>query len=65
MKIYVLSADTYKRGCGSEVSLFGIYDSKNIVEKKGAELSKRGYYPNITEMELNKDAEEYIGGYFE
>ena len=65
MKIYVLSADTYNRGYGSEISLFGVYESKEIAEEKMVELSNKSYYPKITEVELNKDTEEYLGGYVE
>ena len=65
MKVYVLTADTYNRGYGSEISLFGVYEFKEIAEEKMIELSTKGYYPKITEVKLNKDTDEYLGGYVE
>lgn len=64
MKVYVLTADTYDDGWGSEIELFGVFSSEE----------KAKYYAN--EMELyNFDIDKinvdevgvkiYLGGYIE
>ena len=66
MKLYVISADTYQDSWGSEISIFGIYDSLEAAENAIKELNKKNdYLYEINEMKLNEINEIYLGGYFE
>ena len=49
---------------GSEIYILGIYDSKEKAEQ-AIERDCGCYLYEIKEIELNKDGEEYLGGYFE
>ena len=66
MKLYVISADTYQDSWGSEISIFGIYNSLEAAENAIKELNKKNdYLYKINEMKLNEINEIYLGGYFE
>lgn len=66
MKLYVVTADTYQHGFGSEMSLFGIYTDRQKAQKRVEWCDKKGYYvPEIIEVEADKSCNEYIGGYIE
>ena len=64
MKLYVVYYDGYLESWGSEIYILGIYDSKEKAEQ-AIERNCDCYLYGIKEMELNKDGEEYLGGYFE
>ena len=61
MKVYVVSADTYKMW-GAKIYIFAVCDSmeKALEEQKKVKSSSK-----ITEMELNTFKPVYLGGYVE
>ena len=63
MKLYVVYYDGYLEPWGSEIYILGIYDSKEKAEQ--AIERDCGYYYDVKEIELNKDVNEYLGGYIE
>ena len=66
MNLYVVSADTYNGGWGSEITLLGIYDSLEKAEERAKELeNKNNFKCKIVEIVMNEKEEKYIGGYIE
>ena len=66
MKVYILTANTLSDeydGWGCEITLFGVYDSLEKAEKAKKKLKYP--LPKINEVELNKKADVYLGGYIE
>ena len=64
MKLYVVYYDGYLESWGSEIYILGIYDSEEKAEQ-AIERDCGCYLYEIKEIELNKDGQEYLGGYFE
>lgn len=64
MKLYVVTYDGYDMPYGCEMYLYGVYDSKEKAENttKG---KNHMYSFEISEVELNKEGNKYIGGYYE
>lgn len=63
MKLYTLHADVYGEFYGSDIRMFGVFDSEELAKKRAKELGFPVYL--ITEVEMNAPVEEYIGGYIE
>ena len=65
MKVFILTADTHNDYYGSEISLFGVFTTKQKAEQRKADLSKLGYHADVNETQLDKICEIYLGGYVE
>ena len=65
MKVYVVTADTYNYGYGTDISLFGIFTTKIKAEQRKSDLEKLGYDVDINETPIDKKCEIYLGGYIE
>lgn len=73
MKVYVVWADTWNAPYGCNVSLFGVYSTKELVENAVIELRKErrtgmGKHPlsyYIAEFNMNECNEVYLDGYYE
>ncbi|KZK42765.1 hypothetical protein [Lactococcus cremoris] len=64
MRVYVLTADTYDGAWGSEISLFGVFSTKEKAEKRASEIELD--YPDISVMDIDENEEpSYLGGYIE
>lgn len=63
MKVYVLTSDVYENFCGTDIRMFGVFDTEELAEKRAKELGFVVYL--ITEVEVNEPVEEYIGSYIE
>ena len=61
MKVYVLTGDTYEGSWGSEISLFGVFSTKEKAEKLADEMQCDISVVNIDEIETPS----YLGGYCE
>ena len=61
MKVYVLTADTYNQAWGSEISLFGVFSTKEEAEKLADKIQCDISIVNIDEVE----GPIYLGGYAE
>ena len=64
MKVYVLTADTYKGGYGSDVELFGVFST----EEKAKDYAKKIELYNFDIDQINIDEvgnKIYLGGYIE
>ncbi|SDB15247.1 DUF7336 domain-containing protein [Eubacterium oxidoreducens] len=78
-KVYVLTADGWTYGYGSDIYLLGVFFDKEMAEEKAKEHAEEqdDIYVKITEIEANKifplktnDMKEntndyYLGGYIE
>lgn len=62
-KAYVLTSDVYEEFHGTDIRMFGVFDSEELAEKRAKELGFVVYL--ITEVEINDPVEEYIGSYIE
>lgn len=66
MKVYVVSANTWLDGYGSQISLFGIFRDKNKAESRKKKLKEgHGYEAQIDEVWMDRNSEIYLGGYVE
>lgn len=65
MKLYVVTADVYEDGYGSEIKLFGVYSDEEKAKSRKAEIEKEHENTTLTEIEQNSDCEIYLGGYIE
>ena len=66
MKVYVVSADTWGGGYGSEISLFGIFRNRIKAENRKKKLKEQlGYVAQFNEVWLDGDCGIYLGGYTE
>lgn len=66
MKIYIVSADTYDGGYGSEITILGVYSDEQKAKEKYQEAdSKYTVDVKMSEAELNADCKIYLGGYSE
>lgn len=70
MKAYVVTANTYKWGYGSEIELFGVYSDKEKARKRFDYVNKvLGFQAQITKVDMDEavksERREYLGGYFE
>lgn len=65
MKVYAITADTYKFGYGSEVELFGVSDNEEGRDKIVKYVKEKGYDPSVDEIEMNVPVQVYLGGYVE
>ena len=64
MKVYVLTADTYNEKWGSEISLFGVFSTKEKAEKQSSEMKLD--YPTISVVNIDENEKpSYLGGYYE
>lgn len=63
MKVYTLHADVYEECYGTDIRLFGVFDSEELAEKRAKELGLVAYA--VTEVKINDPVEEYIGSYME
>lgn len=64
MKVYVLTADTYDGGWGSEIELFGAFSS----EEKAKDYANKMELSNFDIDPINIDEigkQIYLGGYIE
>ena len=64
MKVYVLTADTYDDGWGSEIELFGVFSS----EEKAKDYANKTELYNFDIDQINVDevgVKIYLGGYIE
>lgn len=61
MKVYVLTGDTYVGNWGSEISLFGVFSTKEEAEKRADKMECDISIVNIDEVE----EPIYLGGYYE
>jgi len=64
MKLYVVTYDGYDGAWGAEIYILGIYDSKEKA-KQAIKRNRDCYLYRIEEMDLNKDSQKYLGGYYE
>jgi hypothetical protein len=64
-KVYLVVADTYRDSYGCEMSLFGVYNKVEDLEKRCKKLKKQGLNPLVIEAKVGEDVEKYIGGYYE
>ena len=64
MKLYVVTYDGYDGAWGAEIYILGIYDSKEKA-KQAIKRNRGCYLYRIEEMDLNKDSQKYLGGYYE
>lgn len=65
MKLYVISADTYKESYGSQISIFGVFDTSHLDSALKELQKKYNYNFEICETNLNECNKMYLGGYFE
>ena len=65
MKVFIVTADTHNDYYGSEISLFGVFTTKQKAEQRKADLSKLGYHADVIETQLDKICKIYLGGYIE
>lgn len=70
MKVYVVTADTWDMGYGSEIYLIGVFQDKDKAEQAANEND--GIIGIVTEMTLdephpivNGKNDKYLGGYIE
>lgn len=65
MKLYVVTYDGCDENWGTDIYLYGIYDSKEKAEKASAKIIT--YHGEINEIELNDNNNQriYLGGYHE
>ena len=61
MKVYVLTADTYVGSWGSEISLLGVFSTKEEAEKQADKMQCDISIVNIDEIK----EPIYLGGYCE
>lgn len=61
MKVYVLTGDTYGQPWGSEISLFGVFSTKEEAERLADKIQCDISIVNIDEVE----EPIYLGGYYE
>lgn len=65
MKLYIVTANTYKGGYGADIELLRIADNEvdALESKKYAE--SKGWYATINTIDLNKPIRKHLGGYIE
>lgn len=64
MKVYVLTADVWVSGYGSEIFLFGVFTTEEKAQKQADEM-KLGYY-DINSVDIDETkVSTYLGGYIE
>ena len=64
MKVYVLTADTYNGGWGTEIELFGVFSTEEKAQKQADEMKLDCY--DISPVTIDKNEEPaYLGGYIE
>ena len=63
MKLYAVTYDGYDMAYGCEIYLYGVYSSKEKAEQIVNEY--KYLYAEITEIELDKNVNCYLGGYYE
>ena len=59
MKVYVLTADTYNEKWGSEISLFGVFSTKEKAEKQSSEMKLD--YPTISVVNIDENEKPQVG----
>nr|DAD56799.1 MAG TPA: hypothetical protein [Caudoviricetes sp.] len=62
MKVYVLTADTYK-SYGVQIELFGVFTTKEKAEKRASEMKLD--CPDISVVNVDENEHGYLGGYIE
>ena len=60
MNVFIVTADTHNDYYGSEISLFGLFTTKQKAEQRKADLSKLGYHADVNETQLDKICIKYI-----
>lgn len=70
MKLYIVAFDDYIGDYGANISLYGIYDTKEKAIKRLEELFEKMFVPEdyndaIKEIELNQNTYVDLGGYIE
>ncbi|MBU7542928.1 hypothetical protein KGP38_10025 [Lactococcus lactis] len=64
MKVYVLTADEWDGGYGSEIFLFGVFSTEEKAHKQASEM-ELDYY-DISPINIDENKERfYLGGYIE
>lgn len=64
--LYVLTANTYEDSYGSEITLFGVFDTEEKAIERMEELKKEHKFVYmITKVMLNESTNMYLGGYYE
>lgn len=64
MKVYVLTADVWDNGYGSEIELFGVFSTEEKAKKQASKM-ELGYY-DINQVDIDETKEQfYLGGYIE
>ena len=64
MKVYVLTADTYDDGWGSEIELFGVFSTEEKAKKQADEMGLYNY--DIDQINIDEIGKRiYLGGYIE
>jgi hypothetical protein len=64
-KLFVVTANTHQGGYGVKLNLFLVADNAEDANKEKERLSKKGYHPRISEVDLNSKENIYLGGYAE
>ena len=66
MDLYVVTANTYEDSYGSEITLFGVFDTEEKAKQRVENLARKNEFAfRITEVKMNKGVNEYLGGYYE
>lgn len=64
MKVYVLTADTYRESWGCDIELFGVFTTEEKANKRASELKLD--CPDISIMNIDENEEpSQLGGYIE
>lgn len=64
MKLYVVTADGWKMGCGSELFLIGVFDSEEKAMDAYKHSQELGAYCRIKVIELNEEHPMNMNSYF-
>ena len=65
-KVYIITANTYPCSYGTEIEIFGAFDSLEKTNAAKTELEKKHrYHFLISELPLNELTHIYLGGYYE
>ena len=64
-RLYVVTADTRKEGCGTEIELLRVTDNEADRDESLEYARKKGWYATVTEVILNARTRQFLGGYIE
>jgi hypothetical protein len=65
MKLYVVTADTYRESWGADIELLRVTDNEDDARDSVKYAKSKKWYPNVETIELNKPTRRYLGGYCE